>query len=94
MCYVSVGHVARVFEEQGIATVCVFIGAFAHYARQMNLPRVVVAPHPMGRPLGPPGDPATQRSVVTAALRLVDEATAPGEIVEIESRYRPGTAPA
>ena len=86
----SVGHVARVFEERGIATVAVFIAAFAHYAGQMRLPRVVVTPHPMGRPLGPPGDAATQRAVLEAALQLVDRATDPGAVVEAGGPYRPG----
>ncbi len=92
MCYVSVGHAARVFEERGIATVCVFIEAFSHFARQMRVPRVLVTPFPMGRPLGAPGDDETQRSVVTAALRLVDEATGPETVVEFDGAYRPSSA--
>ncbi len=89
MCHVSVGHTARVFEERGIATTCVFIDAFSHYARQMKLPRVLVTPFPMGRPLGAPGDQVTQRSVVTAALRLVDDATGPETVSDFDGVYRP-----
>ena len=72
-----------------MATVVVVIGAFAHHARQMNLPRTVVTRNPMGRPLGPPGDAAAQRAVMVAALRLVDEAVGPGEMVRLDGRYRP-----
>ena len=78
MCHVSVGHVARVFEERGLATVAVYVEAFAHYARSMSLPRVVITPHPMGRPIGPPGNHSRQSEVVDAALTLLDTATTAG----------------
>ena len=90
MCYVSVGHVARIFEEAGIATVTIVIEGFAHYAADMNLPRSVVTNHPMGRPLGPPGDAATHTAVLRAALELVDTATAGGAVARFDAPYRPG----
>jgi hypothetical protein len=87
---VSVGHVARVFEERGIATTSVYIEAFAHYAAAMRLPRVALTRFPMGRPLGPPGRADTQSLVVRAALELIDTATA-GETVKVVTEpYRPG----
>jgi len=73
-----------------MATVAVFIEAFSHYAEAMRLPRTVVTPHPMGRPLGPPGKAGRQREVLEAALRLVDTADAPGLIERIGGAYRPG----
>lgn len=90
----SVGHVARAIEEAGVSTVSVFIEAFAHYAEQMWLPRTLSVPHPMGRPLGPPGRPERQREVIEAALDLVDEADAGGHVVELGGGYRPPTGPA
>jgi hypothetical protein len=81
-----------VFEERGIATVVVMIAAFAHHAEQMKLPRTVVTPFPMGRPLGPPGDAATQRRVVEAALGLVDGAGGPEAVIRLDLPYRPGVA--
>ena len=82
----SVGHVARIFEERGIATVCVLIEAFEHYAREMRVPRTLVTPHPMGRPMGAPGDRARQEAVIRRALALVDDATEP-VIVSMEGAY-------
>jgi hypothetical protein len=73
-----------------MATVAVYIEAFSHYAEAMHLPRTIVTPHPMGRPLGPPGAVARQREVIAAALRLVDTAVAPGTIERIGGVYRPG----
>lgn len=86
----SVGHVARSFEAAGLATVAVYVEAFAHYAEAMQLPRTLVTPHPMGRPLGPPGDVSRQREVIEAALSLVDEATTGGAVVRMGGAYRPG----
>jgi hypothetical protein len=88
---VSVGHVARILEERGIATVVVMIGAFAHHAVQMKLPRTVITRNPMGRPVGPPGYAGAQRRVIEAALELVDTADGPGAIVHLPDRYRPGS---
>ena len=92
MCHVSVGHVARSLEAAGLATVGVYVEAFSHYAEAMHLPRTLVTPHPMGRPLGPPGDTAKQREVLEAALRLVDTADQPGAVDRIGGAYRPGGA--
>ena len=55
----------------------------------MGFPRTIVTRHPMGRPLGPPGDHATQRRVIRAALSLLEEATEGGAMVELEDPYRP-----
>lgn len=83
----SVGHVQRAIEEVGIPTTSVYIGAFAHVPRQMSLARALVTPHPLGRPLGAPGDTQRQLAVVDAALDLfeVDEPT----IRDFPLPYRP-----
>lgn len=86
----SVGHVARSLEAAGIPTVSIYIEAFAHYAEAMRLPRTVVTPNPMGRPLGPPGAAARQREVLELALRMVDTVDAPGAIERVQRKYRPG----
>ncbi len=88
MCHVSVGHVARVFEEAGIATVGVYVRAFRHVIEEMKLPRAVVTPHPMGRPFGAPGDAVRHREVLRRALGLLDSAAEP-QVVEMEGRYAP-----
>ena len=84
----SVGHLARAFEAAGMATVAVFIRAFRHVAEDMKVPRAVITRHPMGRPLGAPGDVVRQRQVVLAALRLLEEAQGGGSIVEWSEEYR------
>lgn len=89
--HVSVGHVAREAESRGIPTVAVAVRSFAHVAREMGYPRTVVTRHPMGRPLGPPGDRVTQRRVVRAGLELLGTATEGGTVVELEAPYRPLT---
>lgn len=55
----------------------------------MALPRVLLTPHPMGRPLGAPGDRERQREVIMAALDLLGEAESGGTIVELPGRYQP-----
>jgi hypothetical protein len=84
---VSVGHVARVVEERGVATVSIFVRAFRHVIDEMELPRAVVTRHPMGRPLGAPGDRDRHRHVVRAALYLLDTAQE-RTIVELPEAYR------
>lgn len=69
-------------------TVSIFVRAFRHVADAMKLPRVVVTRHPMGRPLGAPGDEVRQREVLLAALRLLQEARGGGSIVELPHPYR------
>lgn len=61
----------------------VFIRAFAHVAGQLQVPRVLVTPHLMGRTIGAVGDRRGQREVVEAALRLLVEARAPAAYREL-----------
>jgi len=86
---VSVGHIARKAEAEGIPTVAVVVRSFRHVAVEMGYPRAVVTRHPMGRPMGPPGDTVTQRRVVETALGLLVDASEGGAIVELEEPYRP-----
>ena len=85
----SVGHVARAAEEAGLPTVAVVVRSFRHVPEEMGYPRTVITRHPMGRPMGPPGDGATQRRVTAAALDLLESADAGGSLVELEESYRP-----
>ncbi len=77
----SVGHVARLLEEAGIATVIVAVEAFRARLESMAVPRLLVTPHPMGRPLGPPGDHARHREVLRAALELLERGERSGTVV-------------
>jgi hypothetical protein len=77
VCHESVGLVARALESVGIATVSVFVQAFAHVAGRLRLPRVLITPQLVGRTMGPVGDRERQRATVETALRLLLEATGP-----------------
>ena len=81
------GHVQRAIESAGIPTVGVYVRAFGHIPELMGVARAVITRHPMGRPLGAPGDRDRQLGVVRAALDLLDrdEPT----VVELEQPYRP-----
>lgn len=56
----------------------------------MGYPRAVITRHPMGRPIGPPGDTSTHLSVVERALDLLEEADTGGSIVELRIALPPG----
>lgn len=59
-------------------------------ARAMNVPRALITPFPMGRPIGAPGDATTQRSVTRAALDLLETAKQPGTLQDTSVSYQPG----
>ena len=67
----SVGHVARVAEEAGIATVIIAVETFRDRLQAMKAPRLLATPFWMGRPLGRAGDGETQRKTLLAALELL-----------------------
>jgi len=77
-----VGHFARLLESAGIATVIVAAAAFRPRMEPMNLPRLLLTPHLMGRPLGLPGDLQTQRAILQAAFDLLEAAPAGGTMIE------------
>ena len=82
----SVGHVQRAIETAGIPTTSVYVQSFGHIPGLMSLPRSVITQHPMGRPLGAPGDGERQRAVVERALELLS-APEPA-IVDFGQPYR------
>jgi hypothetical protein len=72
-----VGHVARLIEASGVPTVVVAVAAFEQPLKKMALPRVLLTPFLLGRPVGPVGDARTQRDVLRAALDLLESADQP-----------------
>ena len=74
----SVGHVARLMEAAGIPTVVVAVAAFETPLKKMKLPRVLLTPFLLGRPVGPVGKQKIQQSVMRAALDLLASAREPG----------------
>ena len=77
-------------EDAGIPTVAVYVKGFQPVATDMTLPRVVVTRHPVGRPLGAPGDAQRQKEVIASALNLLETAEAGGTILEFPEPYRSG----
>lgn len=54
----------------------IMVQSFGHIPGLMNVPRTLVVPHPMGRPIGAPHDGERHSEVVGAALdllKLVDQ---------------------
>lgn len=82
------GHVARLLEADGIPTVVIAVKAFLLRLEPMKIPRLVITNHPMGRPLGAPGDRERQRAVLVAALNLLETATGGNTTVEFSEPYR------
>ena len=76
----SVGHVARLLEEAGISTVLVGSEVFAKQLETMNLPRVLLTPYIMGRPIGRPDDKNGQMKVLEKSLKLLESAKKVGTI--------------
>lgn len=69
------GTIAHVLEAAGLATVA--LGLIRGQAERLRPPRTLHCPFPLGRPLGKPGDPAFQRSVLDAAFTLLAEPSGP-----------------
>ena len=82
----SVGHIARIMEEGGIATVVIASGVFRNRLAAMQIPRTVLTRHPMGRPLGRPGDHEEQRRIILEALNLLESAIKGGILVDLPDR--------
>ena len=85
----SVGHVARALEEAGISTVIICCDAFGDTIRNLGVPRALLTPHMMGRPIGMPNDRERQTAVLRTALDLLANATAPCDVRE----FQPVTLP-
>lgn len=72
-------------EEAGISTVV--LNMMPAYQPSVGAPRVAAIAHPFGRPYGDVGDAATQRAVLRAALRVLETARTPGEVVHLPFRW-------
>ena len=82
--------VARVLEEGGIPTVT-YTNA-RDIAASAGNPRQIFLNYPLGNPAGRPHDPENQRSVLSAGLKLLEEAERPGIIVDLPYEWsdKPG----
>ena len=68
----ALGHY---LEEEGIATVA--ISLIRPQTENTKPPRALWVPFELGRPFGPPSDPAFQKRVILAALRLLERNDGP-----------------
>ena len=83
----ALGHY---LEEEGIATVAIVL--IRPQAENTKPPRALWVPFELGRPFGPPNDPAFQKRVVLATLGMLNEGGGPVRIVDFpddDPRARP-----
>lgn len=73
----ALGHY---LEEEGIATIAVVL--IRPQAENTKPPRALWVPFELGRPFGPPNDPAFQKRVALAALGMLVEDGGPARIVD------------
>ena len=73
----ALGHY---LEEEGIATVA--IALIRPQAENTKPPRALWVPFELGRPFGPPSDPAFQKRVLLAALGMLVEDGGPVRIID------------
>jgi len=86
----ALGHY---LEEEGIATVA--ISLIRPQTENTKPPRALWVPFELGRPFGPPGDPAFQKRVILAALRLLERDGGPVVIDDFpddDPRAKPDSA--
>lgn len=73
---------ARTFEAAGLSVALVTM--MPYWSERLGVPRTVGVEFPYGHTLGRPGDRDMQMGVIRAALDLLAEAKAPGEIRELD----------
>ncbi len=78
----SVGHVARALEEAGISTVVIAVKSFETRMKIMSLPRTLLTPNLLGRPMGRPQDDEEQANILKAAFKLLESATKNGTVLD------------
>ena len=67
-------------EASGIPTVVVAVAAFEQPLKKMALPRVLLTPYLLGRPVGPVGDVRAQKGVLRAAMDLLESTARPAMV--------------
>jgi hypothetical protein len=70
-----VSALAHYLEDEGIPTVA--ISLIRPQTENTKPPRALWVPFELGRPFGPPNDPAFQKRVILAALQLLDRESGP-----------------
>ena len=65
----------------------VLVTMMPYWAERVGVPRTVGVEFPYGHPLGRPSDRQTQMGIIRAALSLLEDAKAPGEIRELDYEW-------
>ena len=76
------------FEAAGLPTVVIAIASMAGRLAPMQVPRLLLTPFLMGRPLGAPHDGERQLDVLHAGLRLLETAVAAPTIIHYPDPFR------
>jgi hypothetical protein len=93
VCTRAVSALAHYLEEEGLATVA--ISLIRPQTENTKPPRALWVPFELGRPFGPPSNPAFQRRVLLAALKLLAREDGPVLIEDFpddDPRQRPDPA--
>ena len=80
VCHQTLSVVARMLEENGIATV--IMGCAKDIVEYIGVPRLLFSDFPLGNAAGRPNDKASQAFTLELALRLLEDATAPRATVQ------------
>ncbi len=62
----------------------VLVTIMPYWGERLGIPRTVGVEFPFGHTLGRPGDHDTQTGIIRSALALLEEATEPGEVRELD----------
>lgn len=63
------------------------VGSFRKRLEQLRLPRVLLTPNLLGRPVGPPGEAEKQLAILRAGLDLLESAEEGGTMIEYPKAY-------
>ena len=75
MCHQAVGLVQGALESAGVVTTG--ISLMPEISERVGVPRFLAVPHPLGYPLGRPGDAELQRRILLSALELIEDTAFP-----------------
>lgn len=79
------GLAQREIEAAGLATVT--LSPIWRFTTSVGAPRVAAIEHPPGLTVGRAGDAQGQTEVLCAALGVLDQATTPGQVVQLSMRW-------
>jgi len=85
VCHQSMSVMARMFEDDGLPTVCMV--SALDIVQSAKPPRASFVDYPLGHTAGKPGDLEDQLDTVSRALELFASVDQPGTIVDIGKNW-------